>query len=61
MIEHVTDPLEFTLSISQLVKPSGSLFISTINRTARSFVMAILAAERILGIVQQELTNLQSF
>ena len=26
-------------------------FISTINRTARSFVMAILAAERILGIV----------
>jgi len=51
VIEHVTDPLEFTLSLSKLVKPSGSLFISTINRTARSFAMAILAAERILGIV----------
>jgi ubiquinone biosynthesis O-methyltransferase len=51
VIEHVTDPLEFTKSIAQLVKPNGSLFISTINRTARSFGMAILAAERVLGIV----------
>lgn len=51
VIEHVTDPLEFTKSIASLVKPNGSLFISTINRTARSFMGAILAAERVFGVV----------
>ena len=51
VIEHVTDPLEFTKSIARLVKPDGALFISTLNRTARSFAMAIVAAERVFGIV----------
>lgn len=51
VIEHVTDPLEFTKSIAKLVKPKGALFVSTINRTARSFAFAILAAERVLGLV----------
>ena len=51
VIEHVTDPLEFTKSISRLVKPDGALFISTLNRTARSFAMAIVAAERVFGLV----------
>jgi len=51
VIEHVTDPIEFTKSIASLVKPSGALFLSTINRTARSFALAIVAAERVFGVV----------
>ena len=43
--------MEFTKSIAKLVKPKGALFVSTINRTARSFAFAILAAERVLGLV----------
>ena len=51
VIEHVTDPLAFVKSLGKLVRPGGALFISTINRTVRSFAFAIVGAERVLGLV----------
>jgi 2-polyprenyl-6-hydroxyphenyl methylase/3-demethylubiquinone-9 3-methyltransferase len=45
MLEHVPDPARMVATLARLVKPGGHLFVSTINRNLRSFLMAIVAAE----------------
>ena len=51
VIEHVEDYKVFLKDLCKLLKPGGLLFISTINRTIKSFVEAIIAAEYLLRIV----------
>lgn len=41
----------FVHALSALVKPGGAAFMSTLNRTMRSYVLGIVAAERLLGWV----------
>ena len=48
IIEHVSDIELFIKSCGQLVKPNGLLFIATINRTAKSLIMAKIGAEYVL-------------
>jgi 2-polyprenyl-6-hydroxyphenyl methylase/3-demethylubiquinone-9 3-methyltransferase len=48
IIEHVADVENFIKSCAELVKPNGLLFIATMNRTAKSFLSAKIAAEYIL-------------
>ena len=49
IIEHVADRQAFLAALGTLVKPGGALIGATINRTARSFALAIVGAEYILG------------
>ncbi len=51
IIEHVDAPEIFLAETAQLLKPGGVLFISTLNRTLKSFALGIVAAEYILGWV----------
>jgi 2-polyprenyl-6-hydroxyphenyl methylase/3-demethylubiquinone-9 3-methyltransferase len=51
LAEHVPDPAALVADLALLLRPGGSLFISTINRTPRSFFGAIVAAEYLLGLV----------
>ena len=48
IIEHVEDVPLFMESVCALVKPGGLLFMSTMNRTAKSYALAIIGAEYIL-------------
>jgi 2-polyprenyl-6-hydroxyphenyl methylase/3-demethylubiquinone-9 3-methyltransferase len=48
IIEHVADVTAFLHAVTTLVKPGGLLIMSTLNRTAKSYVMAILGAEYVL-------------
>ncbi|MFZ4540514.1 MAG: bifunctional 2-polyprenyl-6-hydroxyphenol methylase/3-demethylubiquinol 3-O-methyltransferase UbiG [Rickettsiales bacterium] len=48
IIEHVSDVNLFYDAITALVKPGGVLILSTLNRTAKSYAMGIIGAERIL-------------
>lgn len=48
IIEHVTEPQAFLETLSSLVKPGGLLILSTLNRTAKSFALAIVGAEYVL-------------
>lgn len=49
VVEHVPDVGAFTRLCADLVRPGGMLVLSTINRTAKSFALAIVGAEYILG------------
>lgn len=51
VIEHVKDVGSFLSSLAKLLKPNGLLVMSAINRTPRSFLLGIVAAEYILGWV----------
>jgi len=48
VVEHAAAPAEFLQMAAELVKPGGALIASTLNRTAKAFVFAILGAEYVL-------------
>lgn len=52
VVEHVDNPRGFLDSCSQLVKPGGHLFLSTVARTPLAYFLTIFAAEKLLGIVE---------
>ena len=49
VIEHVADPAGFLADCAGAVRPGGLMITSTINRTVKSFLLAIVGAEYILG------------
>jgi 2-polyprenyl-6-hydroxyphenyl methylase/3-demethylubiquinone-9 3-methyltransferase len=51
LAEHVPDPGALLQDLARLLRPGGALFISTINRSLRSFLAAILAAEYLLKLL----------
>lgn len=51
MLEHVPDPSSVVRACSQLVKPGGWVFFSTINRNAKAFMLAIVGAEYLLKML----------
>jgi len=51
VIEHVPDPAVFLASLAALLAPGGKLFLSTLNRTKRSFAVAKIGAEYLLHLV----------
>lgn len=51
MLEHVPNPLSIIQAASDLVKPEGFVFFSTINRNMKSFLSAIIGAEYILNLL----------
>src|SRR5258707_4335470 len=51
MLEHVPDPARMTATLATLVKPGGAVFVSTINRNLKSFLLAIVAAEYLLSLI----------
>ncbi len=51
MLEHVADPAAFLDILGRLVTPGGALFVSTLNRNARSFLLAIVGAEYVLRLL----------
>ena len=51
MLEHVPDPASVVMACSRLVKPGGWVFFSTIHRNPKAFLMAIVGAEYMLGLL----------
>lgn len=48
VVEHATDPAQFLALAGSLVKPGGALIASTLNRTPKAYLFAILGAEYLL-------------
>jgi 2-polyprenyl-6-hydroxyphenyl methylase/3-demethylubiquinone-9 3-methyltransferase len=51
MLEHVPDPAAMTATLARLLRPGGALFVSTINRNLKSFLLAIVGAEYLLNLI----------
>ncbi|XP_073445615.1 ubiquinone biosynthesis O-methyltransferase, mitochondrial isoform X2 [Dendrobates tinctorius] len=53
VVEHVNDVESFIQSCFQVLKPGGSLFITTINKTKLSYFLGILLAEKVMSLVPE--------
>jgi 2-polyprenyl-6-hydroxyphenyl methylase/3-demethylubiquinone-9 3-methyltransferase len=51
MLEHVPDPASVVRALGTLVKPGGWVFLSTLNRNVKSFLLAIVGAEYVLNML----------
>ena len=51
MLEHVPDPAGTIGVMARLVRPGGHVFLSTINRNFRSFLLAIVGAEYLANLL----------
>jgi 2-polyprenyl-6-hydroxyphenyl methylase / 3-demethylubiquinone-9 3-methyltransferase len=49
VIEHVADVESFIGAASKMLKPGGILLLATLNKTVKSYGLAIIGAEYILG------------
>lgn len=48
VVEHVSDPQAYLTACHDLLKPGGLMICSTLNRNAKSFMMAIVGAEWVM-------------
>lgn len=51
MLEHVPDPDSVVRACAQLVRPGGWVFFSTIHRSPKAFLLAIVGAEYVLNML----------
>jgi len=51
MLEHVPDPASVIGALARLVRPGGSVFVSTLNRTPQAFLLAIVGAEYVARLL----------
>lgn len=51
MLEHVPDPFSVIKACADLAKPSGTLFFSTLNKTIKAYLLAIVGAEHVMKLV----------
>lgn len=53
MLEHVPDPASIVKACATLVKPGGQVIFSTINKNLKSYLFAIIGAEKLLKMVPE--------
>ncbi len=51
LLEHIDAPELLVDTLSKLVKPGGTLFFSTINRSAKAYLMTIIGAEYLFSML----------
>jgi 2-polyprenyl-6-hydroxyphenyl methylase/3-demethylubiquinone-9 3-methyltransferase len=53
MLEHVPEPQSVMRALRTLVKPGGAVFVSTINRNFKAYLLAIVGAEYVLRLLER--------
>lgn len=61
VIEHVSNVGDFLINLHDMLNDGGMLIISTINRTVKSYLSIIVAAEYLLGWVPRNTHNFSKF
>lgn len=51
LLEHVPEPASLVHACATLLKPGGHAFFSTLNRNPKSWLMAVVGAEYVLGLL----------
>jgi 2-polyprenyl-6-hydroxyphenyl methylase / 3-demethylubiquinone-9 3-methyltransferase len=53
MLEHVPDPAGVLRALHTLMKPGGDVVVSTLNRNLKSWLLAIVGAEYVMGLLER--------
>ena len=61
MLEHVPDPQSVVHACARLVKPGGHVFFSTLNRSGKAWLLAIVGAEYVLRMVPKGTHDVKKF
>lgn len=61
LLEHVPSPLSVIEACAKLLKPGGHLFFSTLNRTPKAFLFAIIGAEYVLNMLPRGTHDYERF
>jgi 2-polyprenyl-6-hydroxyphenyl methylase/3-demethylubiquinone-9 3-methyltransferase len=61
VVEHASDVPSLLAAASSLVRPGGLLFVSTINKTWKSHLLAIVGAEYVMGYLPVNTHNWNQF
>lgn len=61
LLEHVPDPTSVVSACARLARPGGDVFFSTINRNLKSFMLAIVGAEYLLGLLARGTHRYEKF
>lgn len=61
MLEHVPDPSQVLRACASMLRPEGTLVLSTINRTPKAFALAIVGAEYVLNLLPRGTHEYASF
>lgn len=51
LLEHVPDPASLVGACARLVRPGGDVIFSTINRNPKAYLLAVIGAEYVLGLL----------
>jgi 2-polyprenyl-6-hydroxyphenyl methylase/3-demethylubiquinone-9 3-methyltransferase len=51
LLEHVPDPASTVRACAALAKPGGDVFFATINRNPKAYLLAVIGAEYVLGML----------
>lgn len=61
MLEHVPDPASVVRACSQLVRPGGHVFFSTLHRNAKAWLLAVVGAEYLLNLLPRGTHHYERF
>jgi 2-polyprenyl-6-hydroxyphenyl methylase/3-demethylubiquinone-9 3-methyltransferase len=61
MLEHVPQPGAIVAACAKLAKPGALVVISTINRNAKAYALAVIAAEYVLGLLPKGTHDYEKF
>lgn len=60
-LEHVPDPVSILRACARLLKPNGYIFLSTISRTPKAYLQAIIGAEYLLNLIPKQTHDYEKF
>ena len=61
MLEHVPDPASVIAACKRLLQPDGDLFLSTISRNPKAWLLAVVGAEYVLGMLPRGTHDYERF
>lgn len=61
MLEHVPDPVAVVQACADLVRPDGHVFLSTLNRHPKAYLLAVLGAEYVMNMLPRGTHDYQRF
>lgn len=61
MLEHVPDPRGIVAACAKLIKPNGAIFFSTLNRTLKAYLYAIIGGEYLLRLLPKGTHQYEKF